>query len=266
MGQIRRNKIIYGGGDALIQPVIYSTEERCIGVWADGKPLYERTYIGGTIPASSNLDIPIDTTNVDEIFISKAVTYSSTQGYSLILNDVIPTYAAHSKRIYISKSASKIVIDNGDTDNFYDRTYVTIIYTKTTDTAGDGDWSPLGIPAVHYSYNEQVVGTWVDGSTIYQKSFYMATGSISSSSHELSIPNDLSGIDRIIGCECTFHEDNDDRDYCTPYFRVLYSESVFPMCLVLADNTVATRLISDDSSYQHLSNIVYTVRYTKLPS
>lgn len=168
MARIISNGIDFSGTN-LITPECYSTEERVIGCWVNGKPLYQRTYEGGTIPASSNLDIPIDVTNVDEIFISKAVTYSTTQGFSLILNDVIPTYAQHSKRIYLSKSASKIVIDNGDTDNFYDKTYVTVIYTKTTDTAGSGIWTPQGLPAVHYSEQEHIVGTWIDGSTLYEK-------------------------------------------------------------------------------------------------
>ena len=182
------------GDGSQFQPVIYSTDEREIGVWVDGKPLYERTYIGGTIPASSNLDISIDTTNVDEIFISKAITYSSTQGYSLILNDVIPTYSAHSKRIYINKNASKIVIDNGDTDNFYDRTYVTVIYTKTTDAAGSGTWTPQGVPAVHYSTDEQVIGTYL-GDTLCQKTI-----------HNVSITSGIQWIDTGIDSTCKIIE------------------------------------------------------------
>ena len=39
--------------------------------------------------------------------------------------------------------------------------YVTLQYTKTTDVAGSGDYTTLGIPTVHYSTNEQVIGTWL---------------------------------------------------------------------------------------------------------
>jgi hypothetical protein len=41
-------------------------------------------------------------------------------------------------------------------------------YTKTTDAPGSGTWTPQGVPAVHYSTDEKVVGTWIDGSTIYE--------------------------------------------------------------------------------------------------
>jgi hypothetical protein len=50
---------------------------------------------------------------------------------------------------------------------------VTVQYTKTTDTAGSGQWTPQGVPAHHYSTDEQVVGTWIDGSTIYEKTLVL---------------------------------------------------------------------------------------------
>ena len=65
-------------------------------------------------------------------------------------------------------------------DSFFIRTFrewtegsaiLTIWYTKDSDTAGSGSWTPSGVPAVHYSTDEQVVGTWIDGRTIYQKAF-----------------------------------------------------------------------------------------------
>jgi hypothetical protein len=44
-------------------------------------------------------------------------------------------------------------------------------YTKTTDTAGSGTWTPEGVPAHHYSTSEQVIGTWIDGKPLYEKVF-----------------------------------------------------------------------------------------------
>ena len=56
-----------------------------------------------------------------------------------------------------------------------DRVVFTLIYTKTTDTAGSGQWTPQGVPAHHYSEDEQVVGTWIDGSTVYEKVIDLGT-------------------------------------------------------------------------------------------
>lgn len=94
-----------------VQPVIYSTEEREIGVWTDARPLYQKTVsVGGTVPTGAVL-----------------ITRISNEGYD------------------------------------------TIQYIKSADTPGSGTWTPSGVPAVHYSTDEQVVGTWYDGSTLYQK-------------------------------------------------------------------------------------------------
>ena len=45
--------------------------------------------------------------------------------------------------------------------------------TKTTDVAGSGTWTPQGVPTVHYSTDEQVIGTWL-GETLYQKTLHIS--------------------------------------------------------------------------------------------
>ena len=47
-------------------------------------------------------------------------------------------------------------------------TTIVIQYTKTTDVAGSGQWTPMAQPTHHYSTIEQVVGTWIDGKPIYE--------------------------------------------------------------------------------------------------
>ncbi len=49
--------------------------------------------------------------------------------------------------------------------------YITIQYTKTTDVAGSGNWNTDGVPTVHYSTSEQVIGTWIDGKPLYEKTY-----------------------------------------------------------------------------------------------
>ena len=75
-------------------------------------------------------------------------------------------------------------------------TYITVWYTKTTDTAGSGSYTTLGVPAVHYSTDEQVVGTWIDGKTLYQKTCIY--GSVSGASASLSL--DIANVDYISLC------------------------------------------------------------------
>jgi hypothetical protein len=46
---------------------------------------------------------------------------------------------------------------------------VTIQYTKTADVAGSSIYNTLGDLNVHYTTTEQVIGTWMDGKPLYQK-------------------------------------------------------------------------------------------------
>ena len=136
-------------------PIIYSTEEREVGVWADGKPLYKRTFsiTGGIACAYNtwvNTNIPTPA-NTEKVIASIASANGAVDSPVLVSCDN-PT-------IYIMnvRNTSVTIVD------------FTIQYTKTTDVAGSGNYAALGVPAVHYSTNEHVVGTWIDGKPIYEK-------------------------------------------------------------------------------------------------
>ena len=75
---------------------------------------------------------------------------------------------------------------------------LTIYYTKTTDTAGSGNWGMNGVPAVHYSTNEQVIGTWIDGKPLYQKSFTLSSQLQVASSSWTNANVSVSNIDKIV--------------------------------------------------------------------
>ena len=104
------NKI--SGGINYITPECYSTEEREVGCWVDGKPLYQKSVAtGGSVPSGATL-----------------------------IQRIVQTE------------------------------YDTLLYTKTTDTAGSGTWTPQGVPTHHYSTDEHIVGTYL-GETLYEKTW-----------------------------------------------------------------------------------------------
>ena len=149
------------GDGSQFQPVIYSEDEREIGVWVDGKTLYEKTFIyDGTINDNTWYHV-----NSDQTFEIKNV-----KGVFILLESEIPLpyYRNSWYTCYTITNHYQldILMNIGDNGTGY---VVTIQYTKTTDTAGSGTWTPQGVPAVHYSTDEKVVGTWVDGSTIYER-------------------------------------------------------------------------------------------------
>lgn len=149
---------VTGGNDDRFQPIIYSEEEREIGVWTDGRPLYQKTFLLSTaiyLKQYEWINTGCTIPNADQIISSQ---FGAGASEISAIADVRPTesYAVYAMNMRnTSVSLSKF----------------TIQYTKTTDTPGSGQWTPQGVPAHHYSTDEQVVGTWIDGSTIYEKTF-----------------------------------------------------------------------------------------------
>lgn len=165
-------KDITGGNDDRFQPVIYSEEEREIGVWIDGKPLYQKTY---EIDVSTLVVVSdwttIDSTINGETMAGMEISVKHKTEYSSRFIAFRTDYVDPIPRFTIIQGAFKYFTDSS---TFPYNNYVwtiTIRYTKTTDQAGSGQWTPQGVPAHHYSTDEQIVGTWIDGSTIYEKTF-----------------------------------------------------------------------------------------------
>lgn len=158
------------GSDDKFQPVIYSEDEREIGVWTDGKPLYQKTVslTNITIAVSGGYSYDISSWSVDTIVKNPEgfITLSSDTDLRTVPFGVLGSYATD-----ITSSRSAIQFSRKGGDLTCNRVVFTLVYTKTTDQAGSGQWTPQGVPAHHYSETEQVVGTWVDGSTVYEKTF-----------------------------------------------------------------------------------------------
>lgn len=151
------------GSDDKFQPVIYSEDEREIGVWVNGKPIYQMSWVFSTpidIQNNSWVLTSIDCSTIDDIVKVESVTGSGSN-----------------ISIFASKNATNNVIELQTPRNQYTTNCgkLTLWYTKTTDTAGSGQWTPQGVPAHHYSEDEQIVGTWIDGKTLYEKTVYISS-------------------------------------------------------------------------------------------
>lgn len=147
-------------------PLIYSDEEREIGVWRDGKPLYQKTWDISDLTISYNSwtisSIPIG--SMETIVNVLAINQSGKAfwGDAMASIEVDPTY---------------IGFQTGRNGNNTERyRYITIQYTKTTDVAGSGIWNGQGGLAHHYSTSEKVIGTWIDGKPLYEKTFNLTSG------------------------------------------------------------------------------------------
>lgn len=175
--------IKFGGN---LSPIIYSTDEREVGVWTDNKPLYQKTIsltitsTTTTISSISNIDTLVKAHGIlaDNNGDMSEIPYTDGEDFVGIgfVNDNIGVYTSN----WFVNNRPNLTL--------------TVWYTKTTDTPGSGSYNTLGVPMVHYTIDEQVVGTDYDGETIYQKTF-TNLGTISSSTNfELSSLSDISWI------------------------------------------------------------------------
>lgn len=148
-------------------PVIYSDTEREIGVWIDGKPLYAKTINVAPLPNNTDKRVAHGISNLDK-FISAYGYATAPNVNSTPLPFVNAT--SISAQVGIITDTSDVIIRARDDRSSYTNAYVTLYYTKTTDTAGSGKYTTLGTPAVHYDGEERVIGTWF-GETLYEKSW-----------------------------------------------------------------------------------------------
>ena len=106
---------------------IYSTEEKIVGTWIDGKPMY-RKVLSGTITSGTNVvDSTINSSVHRLVKVEGVTTYSDyTNQYSA------PWYESSTNYINFSLNVSGFRIHAGT--DFANRIYnLVIYYTKTTD-------------------------------------------------------------------------------------------------------------------------------------
>ena len=181
-------------------PLIYSDEEREVGVWRDGKPIYQKTIIGGS--ASGNTGIDLTLLNIDKfIGVDSSGTWAKRADNSVIvtLNFNAPNGATYGWTIEYNESSKYLWIGlNAFNLSEY---CITLQYTKTTDTAGSGTWTTQGTPTVHYSTTEHIIGTWINNKPIYEITYEFTSDLSVIQDDWTDTPIQKGNIDKIISSE-----------------------------------------------------------------
>ena len=120
--------------------VKYSTSEQIIGEWINGKPIYQKTINFGALPNATIKDVAHGITNIDNIIdvfgIAEGEINSTKYSFHLPSVGVHPSLAEEAVKYNMALTiiGANIRIQTGiDRSSF--SAYVTIRYTKTTDTA-----------------------------------------------------------------------------------------------------------------------------------
>ena len=144
-------------------PIIYSDEEREIGVWRDGKPLYS-IVISGT--ASANFDITTGVIPTIDNLVTSHIHVKSNGGTQI--NNYFMSSSDYA-RVRMDINPNTLHVDFGSSYPAKPLNYdLMLLYTKITDTPGSGKYTTYGGLSHHYSEKEQVVGTWIDGKPLYE--------------------------------------------------------------------------------------------------
>lgn len=169
---------------------LYSADERMIGQWIDGKPLYQKVFpTTATMGTSFTIMIP----NTTEYNIAGIVKCVGIRYYPVGTNamETLPLLA------YVDVNASAKPVYCYVYGGAAQFNYIILQYTKTTDQAVSiGD-------ANEYSTSEKIIGTWIDGKPLYQKTFNTTEAFNVNVSSSKTITLISSGVDKIInqnGC------------------------------------------------------------------
>lgn len=119
--------------NAVSQSLSYSTEEVNTGaVWIDGKPIYKKTINTGALPNATSKSVNHNISNLDYVVLIFGVA-SVPSGNKIPLpyiDQAIPTYS-----LTLYTTMTSVNMQTSTNRSQYSKSYVTLFYTKTTDTA-----------------------------------------------------------------------------------------------------------------------------------
>ena len=137
----------------------YSTDERCVGTWTNGKPLYQKTYTGLSISLGTN-----SWTTLTGVTITNGEDLVKAECYG----EYTEQYLLNCTKVHLDSGTGTVEVRNTEASTTL--TAITLTYTKSTDSA-----IPLAVKTTPsyevYSTDEQIIGQWIDGSPIYRKVF-----------------------------------------------------------------------------------------------
>ena len=118
------NQVSGGGGSAMHN---YSTEEKVVGTWIDGKPIYQKT-IDFSFVGSSTVNVDISD-NIYDVLYAYAFAKNSKYMYNISMY----TQGQGGQILYDYANPNKLRIKNTNPDFDNSSGYVTVQYTKKTD-------------------------------------------------------------------------------------------------------------------------------------
>lgn len=226
----------------------FSTDEKVVGRWYDGKPLYQRTFTGTMANLTNQTLVELDQTVY-------TIVYWMTYNHRANTHEVYPLDA------YIDNASSMSTFVAADGLRLYTTAssylkdkpfYAVIWYTKVADSAV----TTIEQKPTHYSTDEKVVGTWIDGKPVYQRTYTTTAPNASSNGSYAykTIVHNITNVDKFVDVRGTLT--SSDFSSVLPFFTDGGNKTKF--------NINATDIsIANDCVYSNGRDLILTVRYTK---
>ena len=120
--------MIYTGAESYVEArTNYSTTEKVIGTWIDGKPIYQKTIDCGSLPNTTIKTIAHNISNIDSFVKIEGIAQNGSNGAPIPFTAIVQT-----DQLAVYVNATNISIVSGKDRSSYNA-YITLQYTKTTD-------------------------------------------------------------------------------------------------------------------------------------
>lgn len=227
---------------------IYTPDEKIVSVWQDGLPIYRKRV---KLPDQSAKNTSTEL-NLSTVIPNIAEAVLPTHGYAHYrvggTGDtpfVVPGWAGNDYALGFITNGLTIIFKTYDfAFSFFD-IYAYVYYTKTGDT-------PIKVGTGNdYSTDEQIVGSWIDGKPLYQKTVELGTlpnNSTKSVAHGISNLNEIVEIKGIVKSGTTFMQ----------LGKPSTSDIHWSIELEVAGNNVAVTTGSDRTSWTGVCTLKYT--------
>lgn len=252
-----------GQGTKIPREQIYSTTEKVVGCWTDGRPVYQKT-IETTTPTTTTTGSMVNTmvstgiSNIRQVVQINAYTVRNNSYFS------IPMTIENSNRLTIgmrtnsaSTDPNKLSISNSVAEWSGLPLYVTIQYTKTTDSANSFNY---GDPN-DYSTTEKIVGSWIDGKPLYEKT--ISCGTLPNNDTK-TIAHNVNNLKTIIKTE-GFSVKTDGKTIYFPYYTPSSGNAFVEVAASTSTTSIRINTYGWDSSMgvTNFTTTYVTIQYTK---
>lgn len=109
----------------------YSNDEKRVGTWIDGKPIYQKTIVGKT-PSSTGVNttiVDVSSWNIDKVILFEG-TFMPGGSTSIPINYY---YSPNNYAMVHINDQDKLTMILGFSEHTNKDVYITVRYTKTTD-------------------------------------------------------------------------------------------------------------------------------------